>query len=285
MLEILRCVYYNKKKKVKVMASKRDKCINFLKKVGFLIRYNDLELYHGRCGNGEDWSIKNDFDNSSNVSRDNIMGIPCLCVASYSIAESYANGASLGGRSGKPCVYKIISKNDESLVVDEKFSVNKLSEGEVIKFYQAVRTLIGGKLKGFLAEDEVVLDEIVGSFDGWIDYETEGLLCKKLSAKCGNVDKNAVKKAVGAFNAKISLESRPVRIMSDFVFASKEKRDFFTSGGKAYSFNQEFVRYVLECNNIIGLKKKAFSSDSGNIVYIFNLNGVIADEIEKDREL
>ena len=116
--------------------SKKEKHLNFLKKVGFLIDYDKLKLYHGRGQTSNDeWHVRKDIDNSFNANPNNIMGVPCLCVASYGIAESYAKGATMNGRSGTMEIHEIVSSDDKSLIVNEKFSINKLSENEAIKFH------------------------------------------------------------------------------------------------------------------------------------------------------
>lgn len=265
---------------------KRLKHINFLKKVGFLIRYNDLELYHGRCGNGKAWSINVDFDNSADVNRDNIMGIPCLCVASYPIAESYAKGASLSGMTGEVCVYKIVS-DDDALIADESFNVGKLSEGDAIKFFQAIRALSKGRLRSFLTQEQFILSEVEKEYglEGLIDEECESVICEKIRRKCGNVDNGVVRKVVGAINASLSFERMPVTTISDFVFVQKDRRCFFPAGGRKYSFNQNLIRYILDKNNIISLKKRTFLKENNNVVYIFGLNKVKIDEMQREEEM
>ena len=132
------------------MANKKDKYISYFKNVGFLIDFNDMDLYHGRTqANDDKWEIITDFNNSHSVNQDNIMNIPCLCVASHDIAESYARGTSLNGRSGKMMVYKIVAE-EGSFVVNENLDIEKFSENEKFKFNNAVQSFFNGTLSKYL---------------------------------------------------------------------------------------------------------------------------------------
>ena len=274
-----------------VVNSKKEKHINFLKKIGFLLNYNDLDLYHGRSQTAdEEWHIRTDVDNSSSVEKDNIMGIPCLCVASYDVAENYARGTSLGGRNGVMSVYKIVSTDEDSLIAIEKFNVNKLSPNDTIKFFQAIQALTQGSLNGFFKKlnisDMIILEikRLCGN-SKLISQTDEEIIFNNLLNEGFEIDTKLINKIVGAINSKILFNKLPVITVSDFVFLEKGKRDYVTSGGEKYSVNHELIKYIMDVNNIIGLKKKVFAGINDDIVYVFNLSKIISSELIQPNQI
>jgi len=267
-----------------------NKHIKFLKKIGFLIRYNDLELYHGRSQvSSEPWFVRNDIDNSCNVTRDNIMGIPCLCVANYDIAESYAKGTTLGGLSGKMKIHEIVSLHEDSLIVNEKFNVNKLSEKEALKFFQAIQHLTKGAIKNYLEFAKVPFEifEQIRAHNGieLISESEEKSICDTLISNDNSITKSDIIKVIGAINSNLFFQKLPLFTIAGYVFDCGEKRDFVLSGGEKYRLNQDYVRTVLDANNIIAVNKKSLSSDRDYIVYVFNLDKVQTLEfLEKEEK-
>ena len=270
---------------------KRIKAVEYLKKTGFLINYNNLELYHGRAKmpNEKNWFVKSDVDNSHNTTRDNIMGVPCLCVASFDIAESYAKGASLGGRSGNMEIHEIVSLDNDALIVNEKFKLGKLSQNELIKFYAAIRSLSKGSVKNYcknIKNADLVLNEIKSSFgyDSIISMGDELVIFDNLNKQGVNVSEKSIEKIVGAINAYNWFNNMPVMAVSDYVFLQGEKREVFTSGGYLYRQDLGLIRQIFDNNNIIALKKKSFSAEKDHIVYVFNLSKVQTAEVVQREE-
>lgn len=259
--------------------AKKEKHINFLKKIGFLIAYNSLELYHGRRQEtNEDWFVRSDIDNSFDKNRNNIMGIPCLCVASYAVAESYAKGSSFDDPS-KMKIYEIVSTDENALIINEKFNINKLSENDVLKFYQAIQSLTSGALKSYLNtlnSSELVLAEIDKKSNEYelISEVGEAEIYNRMISNGKRVSKDLVNKVVGAINSQINFQHLPMMTISSYVFDTRKKRNSVPSGGQKYPINQDYIRSILDRNNIIGINKKAFSGSNDYIVYVFNLSKV-----------
>ena len=74
--------------------------------------------------------------------------------------------------------------------------------------------------------------------------------------------------------------------IEEYMFALGDKRNFSPSGGFLYRNNQELIREIFDENNIIAVKRKnpVSSPASNNIVYVFNLNKIKADEDVEDLE-
>jgi len=274
-------------------SEKRNNAIEYLKKIGFLINYNDLELYHGRvkCQGEEDWFVKSNIDNSHKTTRDNIMGVPCLCVASYDIAEAYARGTSLEGRSGKSEIHEIVALDNASLIVDEGFKLGKLSENELRKFYNAIYALSKGVLKKYVANidnSDDILNEIQQCYGVkyMLSVQDEAVIFDNLCKKGVSVSEKTIEKIVGAINSNDWFNSMPIMAVSDYVFALDKQRKTFPSGGYIYSQNMDIIRAIFDTNKIIALKKKnsISSSLSNNIVYVFNLNKVQTIEKIENQE-
>ena len=271
---------------------KKQKAIDYLKKIGFLVNYNDLELYHGRVKMpGEnDWFVKNNVDNSNNKTRDNIMGVPCLCVANYDIAESYAKGSSLNGQSGKMEIHEIVSLDYNSLIVNEKFKLGRLSQNDLTKFYSAIRSLSKGSVKNYCKDIdnyEFILNEIKSSFgfDSIISMQDELVIFDNINKQGVCVSEKSIEKIVSAINAYNWFNCMPVMAVSDYVFLQGEKRNCFPSGGYLYRQDLGLIRKIFDDNNIIALEKKSFSSDRDHIVYVFNLDKVQSlEHLQKDEK-
>ena len=275
---------------------KKKKHINYLKKIGFLISYNDLDLYHGRAKQAnetEDWKIKVDYDNSCNVVRDNIMGIPCLCVASYNVAEAYADGTTLGGRTAKKEVHKIVSLDDEAFIVNQTFGLPKVSNNELERFFAAIQFLAGDSLNKYVmvadnSENAVnVLIEIINSYKNrfLLSTDDEDKILNSLLNKGIEISQEEVSKIVGAYNTNGLFTRMPVETVSDFVFEQGDKRNKLKGSGEEYSLNQDLVKLIMKRNNIIGIKKKNRLEVTENIVYIFDLENVQSEEKIEKQEL
>ena len=112
--------------------------INKLIKMGMLIPFDEnIELYHGRAREqGEaEWFVNPGFDNAgNNTNNGNIMGIPCLCVASKNIAEKYAHCRTAGGLFGEGSVHRIIPIQRGFYIFNENFNSQNLDEKQKFKF-------------------------------------------------------------------------------------------------------------------------------------------------------
>jgi len=79
---------------------------------------------------------------------------------------------------------------------------------------------------------------------------------------------------VGAINSNIYFQRAPIMMASNYLFDNPSQRKFLTAGGQKFRLNQEYIRQIFDKNNIIALKKKKFSEDNDDIVYIFNMSKV-----------
>ena len=268
---------------------KKEKYLNYLVKIGFLIKYNNLELYHGRCEKeGESWQVRSDIDNSFNVTRDNIMGIPCLCVASYDVAQSYASGTSLGGRTGKMKVYKVVCLDDVSFVINESFDIDKFSGKDRLKFIQEMQAFAQGALRSYcnkLENGSSILQEITASLnkEDCIYQKDEDRIIDDLNVK-GYLDKEVIKKVCGAINSNSVFIKDPIQSSSRYVFGKQDERTVGVNKNNKFTLNQDLVSLIMKKNNIIGLKKKNRAGFDQNIVYVFNMAKVQAFEANIDKE-
>ena len=260
--------------------SKKQKHISFLRKVGFLMRFNDLELYHGRSGAPEeDWCVKTDIDNSHSENSNNIMSVPCLCVASFSIAESYARGTSLNGMTGKMKIHEIVATDDDALVINEKFDVNKLKDGEAIKFFQAIEGMTSGVLKKFFEQSENGL-WLIGKLRETqqefrlIEESRENEIFQVFSEENRALDLETVENVVSAINTQLYFQRFPLMMASNHVFDDDAQRKFMNAGGMRFRLNQDYLRFLFDQNNVIALNKKKYSGVNDYIVYVFNLGKV-----------
>ena len=265
-------------------SEKRKNAIEYLKKIGFIFNYSDFDLYHGRVKKKDeldDWKVEPNIDNSHSKNRDNIMAIPCLCVASHDIAEAYASGTSLNGQNGEMQIHEIVSLDDESLMIDEGVNINKLTQNQLVKFYSAIRCFSKGVLGKYcksLDDIDIIKEQIKANFSDrmMLSVQDESEILSNLKKQGVEVKKEDVEKVVGTINTYNWFNNMPLQAIETYLFALGEKRTFVKSGGFLYRQNQELVKEIFDANNIIAVKRKnpASASKTDNIVYVFNLEKV-----------
>lgn len=123
-----------------VYKHKRDKAMQTLAKLGAVKFVNELEMFHGRAGDGSPWQVKTKFNNAGNNSGNhNLYEVPGLYAGTNQVAKKFANARSRDG--GLPEVHKIISNEDNAVVVNLRFLYKKLRPKQQEEYKQALQVL------------------------------------------------------------------------------------------------------------------------------------------------
>ena len=130
-----------------ISQEKRKEALDFLIKVGMLIPFDSLELYHGRSrGKHEEgtWYVDPSFNNSNNATGNrNINGISALAAADKQTAYKFAKARSLF--SGTPEIHKIDSTIDNALIFNLRFKMDELSKEDKDKCLESAVWLLSDK--------------------------------------------------------------------------------------------------------------------------------------------
>ena len=240
-------------------------------KYGVLIRFSDLELFHGRVNDdslGEDWKVDPNFNNADNNTKNlNINKISSLSVGDYSVAKEFAD-ARLKKEKNKgdnkdlsAKIYKIASTDKDAVIVNHNFRFDKLSDSEKQEVYQAIKVL-----KGFGISEAVpykfeerqlhtfVADRakkyLAQSGEGFFTKESIDFIYNELKKDVPPIRKELVFDVLSAYNTRtlIGMPKYLKYVIYEYVEASQ--RDTLNVGG--YPINEKYVAAWLANNHIVG---------------------------------
>ncbi len=103
---------------------------------GIFLKLSDLDIFHGRKGDGSKWSVDPSFDNGADATGNcNVNKIPALNAGSFETAKAFAESRAMI-KGGSPEIHKIISINKYAVILNLKPELYK--DNEVIS---AIREL------------------------------------------------------------------------------------------------------------------------------------------------
>lgn len=117
-----------------------------LLELGICQKVNDLELYHGRVGNGGEWQVDPSYNNASNSTGNrNINKIPALNTGEYGVARDFSRArASRDG--GIPEIHRVIASDQDAMVISSGLS--GLNEEGRIRVSKAISSLCPRIMEG-----------------------------------------------------------------------------------------------------------------------------------------
>ena len=120
----------------------RKQAIAKLVELGIAQYVNDLDLYHGRAATGEQWKVDPNFENGGNkTGNHNVNGRDGLYACDKNTAIEFAN-ARAKEKNSTPELYKIVSQNDDDIIIDLiALSKKPLSAEQQITFSKAMWVL------------------------------------------------------------------------------------------------------------------------------------------------
>ena len=117
-----------------------------LLELGICKKVSDLELYHGRAGDGGRWQVDPSYDNAgNNTGRHNINKIPALNTGEYKIAKDFSE-ARVSYDGGSPEIHRIISNDPDAMIIASRLP--NLTEQDKKKVFEAVVALSPSVMSG-----------------------------------------------------------------------------------------------------------------------------------------
>jgi hypothetical protein len=120
----------------------RKKAVDTLVSLGAVRYVRDMDLYHGRAGDGSEWEVDPKFNNGgNNTGNRNVYKVSGLYAGSQAIAKEFAEKRVRRGAGSVPEVHKIVSYDKNAILFNLNFDEYKLNPANREKYYSALRTL------------------------------------------------------------------------------------------------------------------------------------------------
>jgi len=128
--------------KINIREYEKRKAIDILVSLGAANYVNDMELYHGRAGNGTTWKVDPLFNNAGNITGNrNVYDVKGLYSGTRDIAEQFALKRVRDGAGSVVEIHKIKSQDDYSIVFNLNFNIDNLTDQQKTAYYSALDTL------------------------------------------------------------------------------------------------------------------------------------------------
>lgn len=119
--------------------TEKYQAIETLTGLGLLQKMNELDLYHGRGGDGTSWRVEPGFNNAgNNTGNYNINQTPALNTSRPDVAKSFAKERS-HRRGLSPEIHHIVSSDPDARIIGINFDYNELKPAEKSQFGSAIR--------------------------------------------------------------------------------------------------------------------------------------------------
>lgn len=279
-----------------ISQQRRQEAIDFFVKIGLLIPFDSLELYHGRSrkpGEDGEWVVDPNFNNSNNATGNgNINGIPALSTGEKSLAEKFAKERSR--YSGTPELHKIESTIDNALILNRGFDFRKLTPEETRKYLEYAKWLNPNVSKyapvDFEYRDKAntvynVINEYWANVMRkdrykYFSYKDVDKIFEMVVAKDPSITKDLVIDIVGAANAKVMLQVNPASALTHFAITREKKdRERFDLPGSIEKgpLNLDYIASWAKSIGVVGVKSSVSSATLDEDIeayYIFDLNSI-----------
>jgi len=251
--------------------------MNALVKLGAVEYVRNLDLYHGRAGDGSQWKVEVDYNNSGNeTGHYNLHDVSGLYVGSKNVAEEF----SLARAGGKhvPETHKIVSLDADAVVFNANFSTSELNDEEKQAFYSAMKVLTSftvSELDPLQFEYKDAWDIVVKKSNdvrkrlgiNQISRKAEKIIIEELKQdkniqKIFNFSTRSLNKCIcdiiSAFNTKIFLNYYPSYAIDSYLQGDKVIK--YSDSNEEYLFNSKYVSAWCFNNHIVGYQQKVDSA-------------------------
>ena len=270
-----------------------------LTQLGVLSKMKDVDLFHGRAGDGRGgWQVRADFNNSGNeTGHHNINKIPALNTGSVTTARDFAEARARRQGASVAEVHRIKSSNPDARIINPNFDWRSLSKFQRDDAVRAIRKTLPDVLDG-ISVDFKDRNSGLGRVFSPSDFSSGGEYgsftvsddIQRISAKL-NIRQEMVSKISGARNARILLGNYP-ECTSNIVYAFSDGKDSislnFVSGRKRIPIDREYVGNWLKNMDVVGANIPVHSATLGrdvNNCLLFELDDINTEErLEQNRE-
>ena len=272
--------------------TERYRATQYLVRIGILKKVNQLNLFHGREGDGSTgWRVDPSFNNAdNNTGHYNINKRPALNTSDFGTAHEFSVARS-GNAPSRAEIHHIVSEDPDATIVDSD-AISMLNHDQRINANRATSsTLIGVtdgapldfenrhaldrySKKDFQNEYGLMFDEEIGQFSRRLDINDDAF----------------VRRIGSAINTHELLRNGYLRDLCDAFMDNNPTITISTSGRELHSvpINHEYLANWFRKNHIVGYKKKVRSATlRGQIVdnyMLFDLEKVNTEsEIKKQQ--
>ena len=255
-----------------VAASEFEKTAEFkarerLAEIGVFQKVSDLDLYHGRTGDGSgNWEVQPDFNNAGdNTGNLNINQKPALNTGSYETARDFSE-ARARRKGGVAEVHKIESADPDAMIIDlSSFSRLTANErAEVDQLMQSISpTPIAGAPLSFEDRDSINKTRGPGAF-----MNQYGLMFKNEVSSIAQqygIRSRTVEHVGSAINTH-SLIGRGFLKEICYAFSDDEPSIYLRDNKKnehEVPINHEYFTNWLRANHVVGCKMGVHSATLG----------------------
>ena len=291
------------------MVDYRQKSIEFLISIGFLIPVKDMELYHGRArkeGETGEWQVDPNFSNASNASGNhNVNGVNALATGAKDVATDFAEARTYEVRGkATPEVHRIYAENPNALIINRNFDVRKLTPEQQKMFYNALSWLSNYPLTQLAPVDfkyrkvaRIVYDalkqELSNRGQSFVDNEIVDKVLADLSKIYPTIDKKIVVDIAGAMNARKLVSNNPEIAISKFALerSQSHRETMWIQDPKSKKYitcplSTEYIASWVANNGIIGVSSKVSSATLDRdikAVFLFDLDSVNTEKALGDK--
>ena len=125
----------------KTFKAKRDEAIHKLVELGMMKYVKDMDVYHGRAGNGSGWKVNPNFNNAgNNTGNRNVSKISVLYTSELDVAKRFAR-ARRTQVNPQTEIYKIVPQSSDYVIFDTTFDIKNLTTRQITEFQHAMRIL------------------------------------------------------------------------------------------------------------------------------------------------
>ncbi len=252
----------------------KQKAIDILIKLGYLIPFNNVEAYHGRASKpNENWSVIPNY-----VSKNFKYGVPLLCTGTKETAQNFAEVNADKTKNAEPKVYKIVSNKKDALLINRNFEADKLNENDSKLYFDslfALGSLSLSKLAPppfefrdkFMIVIKSIADYVVESGQSIITFDDAYMLYEMLDIENMGMSNTYFTEIVGIMNTKVLSKINPNYLLFRYSIESDDVRKneiYFDEMGNFVEyyerslfrapFSRKYFENYLNENNIIGFK-------------------------------
>ncbi len=259
-------------------ASPKQEAVEHLIEKGDLLRFNDLQVWHGRASFGEDWKIEpfHKYKESRNVYESMLYG-----TLHKEDAEAFAHKRARRHSEAEPALHQIVAVSEKSLIFDGG-EVNTLilpteMVGSPIKYAK--------KQPWYSADLKPAILKLMENRVSYIEIGEVQKVAKDLGV---NID--ALREYAAVLNGYFSLTHAPVgKSVGQMLY----NRDFFQMRSNnqptaVIETSPDFTRDVLAQNHIIGSKDRMRSGtlrrNIDDVIVIWDFDAVQDKEVHKKQK-
>ena len=254
-----------------------------LAEIGVFKKISDLELYHGRAGDGSgNWKVQSSFDNAGNkTGNNNINGRPALNTGSYETARDFS-AARARRKGGVAEVHKIESLDPDAMIIDLS-ALSQLSEDERKEAKQLLFDISPGAMTGapLSFEDRDSVTKGPRDFvnrNGLMYKEEVGGVAQKLGIK-----RSTAEHVGSALNTRQLIGYGLLGRICDAFSDDRPSINVKTEQGKEHEvpISHEYFANWLRTNHVVGCKMPVHSATIGRLIdnyLLFDLEKVNTKE-------